>query len=33
MLLGYRLGFSLRPSDFFVMGAGVALLALAVIVL
>jgi hypothetical protein len=28
MLLRYRLGFSLRPNDFVIMGAGVALAAL-----
>jgi len=33
MLLNYRLGFSLRPSDFFIMGAGAALLVLVVIAL
>jgi hypothetical protein len=31
MLLGYRLGFGLRPSDFFLMGTGLALVAVVVI--
>jgi hypothetical protein len=31
MLLGYRLGFGLLRSDFFLIGAGLALIALVVI--
>jgi|GraSoiStandDraft_45_1057281.scaffolds.fasta_scaffold1411342_1 hypothetical protein len=33
MLLGYSSGFGLRRSDFFIMGAGAALLVLVMVVL